>query len=489
VLFQTVVAARRSQLELAERLEQRREQLNHAYEESAVAGFLPQRRDEETKDLYYLDSAPPSPGDKKYTPQPLEPLLLSIASTVLRHDGIAPKHRSGLRGSDEAREWCQAGSFPRAKLLLRIDKPEQRCNVLPGEFAGDYHNSWLVSNLPQQVLPALDSRADPLVFVETFLFFGVLIAAFFGLRYAIKRLFALDWEPPTTAWPDVEISPALDLSDPRFGRQAVLLGVPRSEKTEALKHCSGVRYLDLISYTQGWTEDLALGSEEVIVLDHFEYDLDSSLQRDRTLCVLEMLVFEVKCRVVIATTIDPLYYFGQMSKTSDDGLETERWIKVLAGFHVVRATNRSTIGGAPYFALLWQTCSFEERAALRQIAKHVWANCLQEPAVTHLFQRGLLVNESRLEVQGPDFAKYIQDSFRDDHFVIPEQGETADTLSAVRVVFVVAGVAFIAVLAYVWGDQMVAYVATGASALTAATRAFAKSKGRGPIGAGGTDVV
>ncbi len=489
VLFQNVVAARRSQLELAERFEERRERINHAYEESASAKFLPQRRDQEIKDLYYLDLSLPSPGaGSEYLPQHLDPLLLSVASTVLKHDGSSPKHRSGLTGRDEAREWCEAGPFPKANLLLRIDKAEERCKVLEGEQSRDYHNRWIVSTLPQQVLPGLDSRSDPFVSVESLLIFVVLIAAFFGLRYTIERLFALNWRPPKE-WLGVQIS-SLDLRDPRLGHHTVLLGVPCSSKTEALRHHSGIHYIDLVNCTKDRTKDPVLLSEDVVVLDHFEYDLDSALQRGRKLHLLERLIFQVKCKVVIATTIDPLYYFDQMAarrasleNARDYTLDVERWTKVLANFHVVQIENPSSIKGKQYFALLWQTCALEERAALHQIAKHTWANYLQEPALTHLFQRGLIIHDPMFEVIDPNFADYIRRSFNDDHFVIREEGGTSDMLSALRIVFVVAGIAFIAALAYIWGDQMVAYVATGASAVTAATRALAKSKGRGTAGA------
>jgi hypothetical protein len=123
---------------------------------------------------------------------------------------------------------------------------------------------------------------------------------------------------------------------------------------------------------------------------------------------------------------------------------------------------------------------------MHQLAKHGWANYLQEPTLTHLFLRGLVKHDPKFEITDPDFADYIRRSFSAKDLVKPEEGGTADTLSAIRIVLVVAGVIFIAVMAYVWGNQMVAYVAAGTSAMTgvaAAIRAFGRSKGGGQSGA------
>src|ERR1700722_19726105 len=487
VLFQEVVAARRSEVELAERMQQRWERIKDAYAESA-AGVLEQRR-HDARDLYYPYGQSPFPeGGNDVREQQLEPLLAPIDSKFLKyiHSGSTPKHGSGLPGPNSERKWCEDdGVFPHATLMLKVAKPEVPCSDLKAQLAGDYGDRWIVSALPQQI-PFNSPSADLFVFFELLTLIVMLIAGFFGLQYAIRRLFVLDWKRPIP-WPAAQISPALDFRDKPFGRQTILLGLPRSSKTEELKRCANIHYIDLIDYSQGRTED-SFGLDDVVVLDHFEHDLDNSLQRGRKLRVMEFLVFEVKCRLVIATNIDPQYYFGQLAKRSgssdhdgDDSLDIERWTKVLAGFQVVRAGNRSLIEGEQYFALLWQTCTIEERVALRQIAKHGWANYLQEPALTHLFQRALVLHDRRFEVRDLSFSHSNPRSFSDEHFVIPDESGSADALSILRIVLVLGGVAFLVALAYVWGAQMVAYVAAGASAVTTATRAFAKSKGRGSM--------
>ena len=498
VLFHNVAAARRSQLELADQLERRRERVSQAYfgiyggEESARGKFYEQRLHLETKDLYYLDASvaklTAAPASAHLQSNRMEPLLSSISSALLAREGLSPGHRSGLDRPDAPRVWCQAGPFPDTALLLRIDSPEAPCPDRKGELAGDYHNTWIASRLPQRVLPELETRANPLVLFETVLMFTMIIAAFFALRDAIRRLFALDWSPPV-AWLDVEISPGLDLKAPPFGRRTVLLGVPRSGKTEALNHRAGVRYVDLIRDPHSATKNLPPGSDEVVVLDHFEHDFDNSLRRQQKLRLLERLVYEAGCRVLIVTTVDPLYYFDRLAKRKDrsgdespDSIDIARWTKVLASFHVVQAKNRSSIQGEQYFALLWQSSSDEERVALHQIARHGWPNYLQEPALTHLFRRGLIVHDRDFAVTDKDFADYIRRSFNDKQLVIPELGGAVDTLSAVKFALGFAFVVFIAVLAYVWGDQLVAYVVTGASAAATVTRAIASSKGRGQMG-------
>jgi hypothetical protein len=498
VLFHNVIAARRSQLELADQLKQRRERISQAYsgiyggEESARGKFLDQRLYQETKDLYYLDPSVDKlvvADSAHLQSNRLEPLLSSISSTVLAREGRSPGHRSGLVRPDAAKVWCQVEQFPDTVLLLRIDRPEEPCLDGKGELVGD-HNTWIASRLPQRVLPGLETGANPLVLFETVLMSTMIFAAFFALRDAIRRLFALDWRPPG-AWPDVEISPGLDLKVQPFERCTVLLGAPRSGKTEALKHRPGVRYVDLIRDPHSATKNPAPGSDEVVVLDHFERDFDNSLRRQQKLRLLERLVYEVGCRVVIVTSVDPLHYFDRLAKRKDrsgdespDTLDIGRWTKVLASFHIVQARNRSSIQGEQYFALLWETSSDEERAALYQIARHGSANYRQEPALTHLFRRGLIVHDCDFAVTDPGFADYIRSSFNDKQFVIPEVGGAVDTLRALRLVWVgVAFVVFIAILAYAWNDQVVAYVVTFASAAAPVIRAIASSRGRGQIGA------
>jgi hypothetical protein len=355
-------------------------------------------------------------------------------------------------------------------------------------MAVDYPSGRIASPLPQRV----DTETGASLWAVAIML-GTIIGSFFALRGAIKRLFVLDWRRPEP-WPEAGIPQDLDLSDLPFGRYAVLLGAPRSGKTEALKSWRGVKHINLAGDPLSWTKHK---SDKVVVLDHFEHLLNNSAQWQRE--VLERLIYEAES-VIIVTTVDPKYYFDCLAKrkdSSDDesegSLDIERWTKVLARFHVVRATNPSSVQGDEYFALLWRTCSDDERLALRQIAVYGWANYRQKPAMTHLFQRGLLMHGRKFKVTDPSqpggvgaeageaesrFARYLQRSFKARRLVIPEEHGTAD-LGVLRIViFVVFGV-LVASLAYVWGDQVVSYVVAGAGAVTPAIRAIARSKAPG----------
>jgi len=314
-------------------------------------------------------------------------------------------------------------------------------------------------------------------------------AAYLALRDTIRRLYALDWERPTQ-WPEIEISAELNLHDKYFGCRSILLGTPRSGKTEALKRCSDTHYIDLITFPSWKINELTAAVDEVIVIDHFEHNWYSSAYRRRKLEILERLIYEVRCRVVVSSTIDPLYYFDRLARRKGsptdedaDALDIDRWTRALASFHIVRAKSRNSIEHQQqYFAVLWWTCSGEERATLHQIARHGWVNYLQGPALTHLHQRGLIVRDRKFDITDPNFADYIRHLAGEEQFAVAGDDGTGEALSALRVAIVVAGIVFIAVLAYIWGDQMVAYVATGASAVTAASRAFAKPKTRANLG-------
>jgi hypothetical protein len=495
VLFQNVVAARRSQLQLAYQFEQRKERITQDYEgrygdeKSVRVPFLCKRLSD-TKDLYYLNSDRESKHSdrepkQELRPHLLEPLLLAISSNLLNgidSDGSSPRHRIGMSSPKAAKVWCEQGQFPDKKLLLYIGEQSTGCEKLKADLAGDYQNRWIVSKLPSKVDPKLEAGTGPLALFETLLMLAMVIASFFALRDAITRLFVLDWRRPKP-WHTVKLSPTLDLRDEPFERLTVLLGAPGSGKSEALRRKSGVHYIDLAKDSERNAELPVLRADAVVVLDHFEHHLEHLFQSPGVLRTLEQFVYDAKCRVIIVTAVDPLYYFHQLDRNGD----VERWIKVLAGFQVVRVTNGESIKGEQYYELLLRTCSTEERMALHQIAKHAWSNYQQKPALAHLVLRGMVTHDSRFEIADADFAEYLQRSVSEAAFAIPETSGTEDSLGALRIVMIAVGVAFVAALAYLWGEQTVAYVTTGASVLTAASRAFAKSKGRGSIGAEGLE--
>jgi hypothetical protein len=81
---------------------------------------------------------------------------------------------------------------------------------------------------------------------------------------------------------------------------------------------------------------------DVVVLDHFDYNLWDSQYNEKRLQLLEGLVYETSanCRLVVASTVDPLYFFTQgapdVFSKEPDGADPrrllDRWARALSKF-------------------------------------------------------------------------------------------------------------------------------------------------------------
>lgn len=93
-----------------------------------------------------------------------------------------------------------------------------------------------------------------------------------------------------------------------------------------------------------------LDNEDVLILDHFDYNLWGTQYNDKRLELLENLVYESsdKFRLVVVSTVDPLYFLthGVPDVLSKEGADPrrllDRWTRVLSRFRLGRPPEQMT---------------------------------------------------------------------------------------------------------------------------------------------------
>jgi len=79
----------------------------------------------------------------------------------------------------------------------------------------------------------------------------------------------------------------------------------------------------------------------IVVLDHFDFGLDNKLHNQSRLRLLERLVYKDRCRVVLISYVDPVYFLSEADPgilSADAQAATEslvRWTKVMSAFRMV----------------------------------------------------------------------------------------------------------------------------------------------------------
>ena len=232
----------------------------------------------------------------------------------------------------------------------------------------------------------------------------------------------------------------------------IVLGPMRSGKSERLLLIEDLEVLDLRAALE--TRCLAVPKRAVVAVDHFEFNLDDDRQNEARLELLEDLVYRRECRVLLITSVDPLYYFAESHG---------RWTRLLSSFEKIRfagtgadgfeailrtygsstaaelvrkecvATGNlralglrwlddnptaGTISGKEqlaslldhargYYALLWDGLTRPERLALFQLAKDGWANPQNREALVQLAAKGLIYRDVMLRVMNQTFRHFI----------------------------------------------------------------------------------
>jgi hypothetical protein len=230
----------------------------------------------------------------------------------------------------------------------------------------------------------------------------MLCGVFWWIRRTVRVLFLTDRAVPGT-WEMIDLNQSVPA-----GKYTVIVGLPRENKSAALKQRSGIFVIDLaknLPSSPGAYPDWSM-KPELVVLDSFSYRIEDPAFNSLKLQLLEHLVYEhPEKRVLLISNIDPLYFFVEYPSEcgslpavtpSDD---TARWARVLCDFKVMKTNEdySSLVQALTDPArrqtanlMIWSTLAPTERLVLYQLANGGWVNPKNSGALHHLQRRGLV---------------------------------------------------------------------------------------------------
>jgi hypothetical protein len=278
-----------------------------------------------------------------------------------------------------------------------------------------------------EALPFFISVAAPL--------FLLLCGMYFSVRSTLRRMFLVGVKMPQ-ALPEITLDAAIERAyyaarqtqsapHEKAGQEEmlldeatkqpgnfILLGMPCSGKSgllEARKNDISVINVALLIQSGGRVSDDLL---PVVALDHFEIDMDNEAANKTKLELVEKLLRDEK-KVLIITTIDPLFYLestaegtGDTSATGRERTRTlQRWGRALSDFTRGRLQSSDPTCSTACYRILWTSCTRNEQVALYGLAHDGWANYKNSAALEHLAERGMITDTPMFQLM-PKYADF-----------------------------------------------------------------------------------
>jgi hypothetical protein len=243
--------------------------------------------------------------------------------------------------------------FPTNAMAARLRGIAQTQKRLPGllwkastrvdtcAIAVPSHRSlWLINSgdpivSPWPTWPALDRR------VRLILTAAILALAVW-IHFVPSRLFLLDMEslPPLDIW-----RPEENETFQHLPHHILLLGHPKSGKRLTVGRIQPVQVADFAEMVTSNTWSIPEPSPRVIAINHFEFGIDNADANTNKLHLLEELVYVRRKRIILLSTVDPLYYLAAggpdiVVAGKEKDLPTaiqllDRWAALLTGFRKV----------------------------------------------------------------------------------------------------------------------------------------------------------
>jgi hypothetical protein len=167
----------------------------------------------------------------------------------------------------------------------------------------------------------------------------------FWLTSLVRKIFLTDVQPPAQS-----LNPGWKNADDIKGHHLVI-GLAESGKTKDLLSISGIHENDqidmrlrLTSATPGSAFPNPSSPNAVVLVDHFEFNLNDPDANLLRLNLLEHLLYETDCRILLVSSVDPLFFLTEgapavITTSSDPELSRrilDRWARVLCNFQKVR---------------------------------------------------------------------------------------------------------------------------------------------------------
>jgi hypothetical protein len=305
-----------------------------------------------------------------------------------------------------------------------------------------------------------------------------MLAMFYSVRSTLRRMFLMNIKIAERL-PEITLDDALTKAG-----NFLLLSLPLTGKTKLLEQRNDIVLVD-IATSVGKTLDLSSGDMPV-VLDHFEFRMDSKEANRWKLELLEKLVVRQRRKVIIVTTIDPLFYFEAASGPSKTLLaefryerSLEQWQRVLVDFKLMRLQTSSPVISTAYYSSLWSSCTWNEQVALYDLAHDRWTNHKNVRAIEHLLQRGIVdwnpMFQFTEEQQG--MAEFIRKYVGKEERKRWEGQDLAGLWDGLRIMLIILLVGTVATVLFFNQHEVLGYITTGISAILPFTKFLAEGRG------------
>jgi hypothetical protein len=119
----------------------------------------------------------------------------------------------------------------------------------------------------------------------------------------------------------------------------LLLSDPHSGTSKRVSTIPGIHYCDLRIESNKQIKEYS--SKDVVVLDNLDFNMGNKAFNETKLKNLEDLVYKVGCRVVLVSSIDPVFYLTDLDSASatppspSDSEFLARWVSVMSSFQLV----------------------------------------------------------------------------------------------------------------------------------------------------------
>jgi hypothetical protein len=315
------------QLELAQRLKDRQLAIRDYYSHLNTPPSFRDARLNETLDRYdslFLNCPPQNPD-----PSQARELHPSFAEATML--GLTAQFPTNALAA-KLRELAQT----KKRLPGLLWKASPRVDACAASVRS-HRSLWLINSgdpivSPWPTWPALDPRVRLILT-------AAIMALAVWVHFVPSRLFLVDMEnlPPLDKW-----HPEENENVKHLPHHILLLGHPKSGKRLTVRQVQPVQIADFAEMVITGTWSIPEPSPEVIALNHFEFAIDNADANTSKLHLLEELAYVRRKRIILLSTVDPLYYLAAGSPDivvagKEKDLPTaiqllDRWAALLTGF-------------------------------------------------------------------------------------------------------------------------------------------------------------
>jgi hypothetical protein len=354
----------REQLGLAEKLRQRQDGIEDYYirhpksAETDAERFVAKRRDLDW-DRYDRVSLNIQPQGQLQEERRLEPGWPE--RRVAELTGWFPSNALGA----ELRELARAAAPPGREWCLRRYASDKEGDL---RFLLLADPPYTVTS-PLKDWPALYWRVRIPVAIT-------IVVLLFWIHFVHGRIFLCELIsiPPLPKWRP-------EKTDPHSLRQSLLIiAHPKSGKRTAVQRMDGVHIIDLAQLPT--TGDWKIGKPlaKVVALAHFEFDIDNPNTNQKKLDLLEDLIYVQHKRIILLSTIDPMFYLSagipdilvasDKEKSLGSAMQIlDRWAAVLAHFRKLTIEDITRVGFRKTAAYVSSHTDSELREFVHRVVK------------------------------------------------------------------------------------------------------------------------